>query len=82
MDPISETVKGYILDEFLPGADAAELTSETPLITGGVLDSLATIKLVAFLEEQYGIVIEPHEANVDYLNTLADIAKLVREKQG
>ncbi len=82
MDPISETVKGYILDEFLPGADAAELAADTPLITGGILDSLATIKLVSFLEEQYAIVIEPHEANVDYLNTLEDIARLVRAKQG
>jgi acyl carrier protein len=80
MDPICGTVKTYILDEFLPGADPAELTESTPLITGGILDSIATLKIVAFLEEQYGIVVEPHEATIDYLDTLTQIALLVRSK--
>lgn len=80
MDPIAQSVRDYILEEFLPGTPASELKADTPLITGGVLDSLATIKLVSFLEEQYNITIEPHEANVDYLNTVDEIAKLVREK--
>lgn len=82
MDPIAAAVKSYILEEFLPGAAPSELTDTTPLISGGIVDSLATIKLVAFLEEQYGIVVEPHEASVDYLNTVSDIATFVRGKQG
>lgn len=81
MDPIARTLKDYILDEFLPGADPAELTEATPLITGGILDSIATLKIVAFLEEQYGIVVEPHEATIDYLDTLTQIAELVRSKK-
>jgi acyl carrier protein len=50
-EKIESTVKDYILREFLPGEDPNELQSDTPLITGGVLDSIATLKLVAFLEE-------------------------------
>lgn len=80
MDSISRTVKTYILDEFLPGVDAAELTDSTPLITGGILDSIATLRIVAFLEEQFGIRIEPHETTIDYLDTIAQIAELVRSK--
>jgi acyl carrier protein len=80
-DEIKAAVKEYILHEFLPGANAEELTDATPLITGGILDSLATVQLVAFLEERYGVAIQPHEASVDYLNTLGDIAELVRAKQ-
>jgi acyl carrier protein len=81
MDAIESAVKQYILDEFLPGENPANLSETTPLITGGILDSLATLKLVSFLEEQYRITVGAHEAGVDYCNTISDIAKLVRSKQ-
>lgn len=80
MNTLQETIKAYILEEFLPGENPAELTAATPLITGGILDSLATLKLVAFLEERFKIEFQAHETMVDYLNTLADIATLVRSK--
>ena len=70
----------YILKEFLPGENPSELTDSTPLITGGILDSLATLKLVVFLEERFKIKIEAHETMADYLDTVADIAQLVTSK--
>lgn len=81
MNEIAAAVKDYLLAEFLPGENPDELTSSTPLITGGVLDSLATLKLVAFLEERFGVQIEAHETGVDHMNTLADIAALVSRKR-
>lgn len=80
LQEVKEIVKGYILEEFLPGENPAELTDSTALITGGILDSLATIKLVAFLEQRFQIKIEAHETMVDYLNTIPDIAQLVSSK--
>jgi acyl carrier protein len=81
MDEITTTVRDYILDEFLPGEDPSELTPETPLITGGILDSISTLKLVVFLEEKFGIVVEAHEAGVEHLDSLATISKLVSQKR-
>jgi acyl carrier protein len=80
MTEIGNTVKEYILNEFLPGEDASELTESTPLITGGILDSLATMKLVMFLEERYGITMQAHEADAEHLDTIALIEELVRTK--
>lgn len=80
MEKTKENVAAFILNQFLPGVSPDELTDTTPLITGGILDSLATLQLVTFLEEQYGIKIEAHEADVDHLNTLSDIAELVHSK--
>ncbi len=77
---ISVDVHAYILQEFLPGENPDNLTESTALITGGVLDSIATLKLVSFLEEKYGIQVEPHEADVDHFNTIADIASYVHSK--
>jgi acyl carrier protein len=78
---LESTIKDYILKEFLPGEDPAALTDTTPLITTGILDSLATLNLIAFLEKQFQITIEPYEADTEHLNTVEAIAKLVRSKQ-
>ena len=80
MQEVNEIIKEYILKEFLPGENPSELTDSTPLITGGILDSLATLKLVVFLEERFKIKIEAHETMADYLDTVADIAQLVTSK--
>lgn len=80
-EDIKADIKRYILTEFLPEESPDSLGDTTPLITGGVLDSIATVKLVAFLEERYGVQIEPHEMNPDYLDFLPDIASLVATKQ-
>ncbi|MFN0179886.1 MAG: acyl carrier protein [Gemmatimonadales bacterium] len=76
------TVKAFILDRFLPGEDPANLTSTTPLITGGILDSLATLELVAFLETTFKFQLEAHEVDTERLDTLEMIASLVSAKQG
>ena len=82
MDEINAELKAYILQEFLPGEDPENLTDATPLVTGGILDSIATLKLVAHLEETYGVQFHAHEVDSDNLNTITDIACLVRSKQG
>lgn len=73
-------VKEFILREFLPGEDADQLTDATPLISGGILDSLATLKLVAFVEERYKIQLQPHEVDVEYLDSITSIAALIGSK--
>jgi acyl carrier protein len=78
---IKATVKTFILNEYLPGEDPAALTDTTPLMTTGILDSIAILKVVTFLESQFGITIEPHEAVVENLNTLSDMAQLVTSKK-
>jgi len=78
---IKETVKNFILKEYLPGEDPAALTDTTPLMTTGILDSIAVLKVVNFLESEFGITIEPHEAVVENLNTVLDMAQLVSSKK-
>jgi acyl carrier protein len=80
-ESIHSAVKDFILSEFLPGEDPSELHDDTPLITGGILDSIATLKLVMFLEERYSISLEAHEADAEHLNTLGQIVELVQGKR-
>ena len=77
---IAGTVKSYIMQEFLPDDDPEVLDDDTPLISGGILDSIATVKLVTHLEKLYGVRFQPHEMSVDHLDTLSDIGDLVEAK--
>ena len=78
---ITQTLKMYILETLLQGENPDALTESTPLVTGGILDSLATLKLVSFLEEKYKIVLQAHEVDVDNLNSISQITSLVQQKQ-
>jgi acyl carrier protein len=78
---IKTTVKTFILNEYLPGEDPAALTDDTPLMTTGILNSIAVVKMVTFLENQFGITIKPHESVVENMNTLSDIVRLVMSKK-
>ena len=82
MEDIVSTVRGFIVDKFLPGEDPGKLAPDTPLITSGILDSLATLELVSFLEERYGIELQPSDVDASRLGTLNGIARLVSSKQG
>ena len=80
-DDSRTVIKDFIIKEFLPGEDPSELTDATPLITGGVLDSIATLKLVMFIEERYGLTLQAHEVDAEHLDTISQIAQLIRSKK-
>ena len=44
-------------------------------------DSIATLKLVMFIEEQFGVQVQAHEADREHLDTLADIVQLIASKK-
>lgn len=80
MDAIRQAIRAYIAKTFLDERSAAELTDSTPLITGGVLDSINTLKLVLFLEERFAIDVEAHEVGIDHLDSVQKIEQLIRSK--
>ena len=80
IDEIKSKVKSFILREFLPGEDPEELTESTSLVAGGILDSISTMKLVMFLEENFNVEIQAHETDVEYLDTIEAISQLVLSK--
>jgi acyl carrier protein len=81
MEDIAKVIQLFILREFLPGEDPTELSERTPLITGGILDSISTLKLVVFLEDHFGITVEAYEAGVEHLDSVGQIAALVAKKK-
>jgi acyl carrier protein len=81
MNDVSNAIRQFILKKYLPGETADNLRDETPLRTSGILDSLATIGVVNFIEREFGIEIEAHETDVDTFDTIGDMSLLVERKR-
>jgi acyl carrier protein len=78
---IKESVRSYLNREFLRGDALESLTEDQPLVTSGLLDSVATLKLVLFLEAQFDVTIDTADIADGQLDTLSSIETLVRRKR-
>ncbi len=71
--------------EYIAGSEslrrAGPITDTTILGTAGVLDSLAIIELVLFLETRFGIEFSSRDLDRRRLETVDQIERLVAEKQ-
>ena len=81
MSDTADVIRDFILTKYLPGESAANLPDDTPLRSSGILDSLATLSLISFLEERFGIEVEAHETDVDNFDRLRDIVAFVERKR-
>jgi len=81
MNAMRDTLRAYILENFLPGEDAKNLKDDTELKESGILDSLSTLKLVTFLEERFGVEFEADDLEAGNLATIESIERLVQSKQ-
>lgn len=81
MNQIADTIRQFILTRYLPGESPANLRDDTPLRSSGILDSLATLGLISFLEQEYNIEVEAHETDVDNFDRIQDIAAFVERKR-
>ncbi|HMW57232.1 MAG: acyl carrier protein [Candidatus Accumulibacter phosphatis] len=80
-EELKQAIKNYIIQEFLPGENPENVTDNLPLISSGILDSIATLKLVLFIEERFGITLEAHETDKENMDTLAQMVATIEAKQ-
>ncbi|KFB68235.1 acyl carrier protein [Candidatus Accumulibacter vicinus] len=80
-EELKQAIKNYIIQEFLPGENPDNVTDDLPLISSGILDSIATLKLVLFIEERFGITLEAHETDKENMDTLAQMVATIEAKQ-
>ncbi len=73
-------VEDYILQELLPGSQGQLNLEEESLLNSGLLDSIAVLRLIVFLEETFGVSIESHEVGVEHFDSLSGIVGLVESK--
>ncbi len=78
-DEIKDKIREYVVDEYVEEGEEIEVKDDTPLITGGLVDSFSMVSLKLFLETEYNIKIPDERATAEAFDTLNAIAALVRE---
>jgi acyl carrier protein len=81
MEDLKDVVLEYVKEEYLEDEDE-ELTYETPLISGGIVDSFSMVSLKRFLETKYNISIPDEKATPEAFDSINKIADLVEEFTG
>jgi acyl carrier protein len=81
MDDVKEVIRQFILTTYLPGESRDNLQDNTPLLTSGILDSLAALGLAGFVEERFGVELDVYETSVEHFNRIQDIARSVERQQ-
>jgi acyl carrier protein len=80
---IKEKIREFILNElkgFNEGENIEDINDETNLIEQGIIDSMMILSLLAFLEENYGIILRKDELKPENFTTLGKINELVIQK--
>jgi acyl carrier protein len=76
---MKEMILEYIKNEYLDEEEAEDikLNENTPLISGGIVDSFSMVSLKRFLEKKFVISIPDDEASPQAFDTVTSILALV-----
>ncbi|MCX6641438.1 MAG: acyl carrier protein [bacterium] len=77
MDEMKKMILDYVRREYLEEDDDRDLTENTPLISGGIVDSFSMVSLKRFLEKKYSIQIPDADASPEAFDTVNKIIVLV-----
>lgn len=78
---IEGAVEEFIVTEIMLADNSIKLDSKESLISTGVLDSLALLRLIAFIEDQFNINVEDTEVIPENLETIHDIVTFIEMKK-
>lgn len=80
MSDLKDVILEYVQEEYLEeDDDDVEVTYDTPLISGGIVDSFSMVSLKRFLETKYNIQIPDAKATPEAFDTVNSIVSLMKE---
>jgi acyl carrier protein len=68
----------FVHERFRVAVGPRRLSAESPLFSSGLIDSFGLLELIAFLEDSYGVTIDPVRHDLRVLDTPRRIAALVQ----
>ncbi len=72
---LKDAILKYVIEEYAEEDD--KITYDTPLISGGLVDSFSMVSLKRFLEVRYKISIPDADASPEAFDSVSKIADLV-----
>jgi len=81
MEDMKKVILDYVIEEYLEDEDEEDIDENTPLISGGIVDSFSMVSLKRFLEKKYSIQIPDADATPQAFDTVNNIVELVKRFQ-
>jgi acyl carrier protein len=77
---IEEQIKQFILKNLYFTEDST-LDYDASFLETGVVDSTGVMELVAFVQSEFGLTVEPQEIVVENFDSINKVARFVRSRQ-
>ena len=77
-----EKIRTMILENFLGGGKAEALKDDVSLERSHIVDSVKTLELIMFIEENFGFTVENDDAVPENFDTVNAIVAYVERKRG
>jgi len=65
-----------------PGLETAVIDADTPLVSSGLVDSAALVRLAALLERETGLLIPDADLSTDHFDSIALILAYLARRVG
>jgi acyl carrier protein len=76
-----ERIADYLLRRFRSTLGGSTLAFDDPLLSSGIIDSFGVLEVMAFLEDTFGITIDPNRHELTEFETVDSIAALVETER-
>lgn len=77
---IREQVRDFIANNFLFGANPAQIDDAHSLLAQGIVDQTGVLELVLFVEETYGVNVEPADLGPEHFDSVDTIVAYVARR--
>lgn len=78
---VEANLERFIIDELLLGYGETSIGVDDPLVSSRVLDSLALLRLIMFVEEEFGVEIDDYEVVPENFETIGRITEIIEGKK-
>ncbi len=78
---LTTSLTSYIAAKILKDPSRT-IAPDEPLISSGLVDSFSLVDLALFVEETFGVRIDDTELTAQVFDTVAQLADLIRQRQG
>ena len=81
MNEFKEKIKNFIMTELNPDRSFERLDDNEPLLDSGIINSLGVLKIMAFLDEEFGIDLSTEEIKLENFKNVTSICSLVEKNK-
>lgn len=78
---IKQTIRHYILENFLFTDNQAALKDGDSFLAAGIIDSTGVLEIILFIEETFGIKVNDDEMLQENLDSVDNLVAFVRRKE-